>query len=269
MRRSIIKARLEKDEPVLVTTLHLTDASLYELVGLMGFDGIWMDLEHHGYSVETAQSLMRAARVGDTDILARPAKGEWMRLGRLLEAGATGILYPRCEDADEATEVVRWSKFHPLGQRGFDGSGADAPYCTVPMAQYIEDANRETFVAIQIEDDRAVEQADAIAQVEGVDVLFFGPSDFSVLAGLPGQFDAPSVQHAIERVARAAAAAGKHWGMPAGSSEAARSLMDRGARFLACGADLLMVKEGMERLQEEFGSLGFTFRNRLRGPAPD
>ena len=84
----------------------------------MGFDGIWMDMEHHGYSVETATTLMRAARVGTADIMARPAKGEFMRMGRMLEAGAQGIMYPRCDDAAEARQVVTWSKFAPLGRRG-------------------------------------------------------------------------------------------------------------------------------------------------------
>ena len=65
----------------------------------MGFDGIWMDMEHHGYGLETALTLMRAARVGSTDIMVRPAKGEFMRMGRMLEGGAQGILYPRCDDA--------------------------------------------------------------------------------------------------------------------------------------------------------------------------
>ena len=73
----------------------------------MGFDGIWLDLEHHAHSVETANQLMRAARVGGADIVARPAKGEFMRMGRLLEAGAQAIMYPRCDDPEEAAEVVR------------------------------------------------------------------------------------------------------------------------------------------------------------------
>ncbi len=95
MRTSKIKGKLKRDEPVLLTTLHLTDPSVFELTGVMGFDGIWMDMEHHGYSVETATSLMRAARVGTTDIMVRPAKGEFRRMGRMLEAGAQGIMYPR------------------------------------------------------------------------------------------------------------------------------------------------------------------------------
>lgn len=263
MRPSRIKAKLKRNEPVLLTTLHLTDPSLFELTSLLGFDGIWMDLEHHGYSLETAQTLMRAARVGSADILARPAKGEFMRIGRLLEAGAQGIMYPRCETAAEAREVVTWAKFAPLGKRGFDGGNPDMPYCTLPMEQYIRSANEQTFILVQIEDGGAVANAQAIAEVEGVDVLFFGPADFTVLSGIPGQFDHPRVQEALRAIAEAARRAGKHWGMPCGSPEQARQLMDMGARFLAYGADIIFVKTGLEEARRRFTPLGFTFDSRL------
>ena len=134
------------------------------MVSVMGFDGIWMDLEHHSYSLETAGNFIRATRVGSADILARAAKGEFMRIGRLLEMGAQGIMYPRCSDASEAEEVVRWAKFAPLGERGFDGAGADAFYTGIPMDEYVRDANEETFVVIQLEDPKAIEQAEAIAR---------------------------------------------------------------------------------------------------------
>ena len=74
MRPSRIKMKLRRNEPVLVTTLHLIDPSVFELASLMGFDGIWMDLEHHTYSLQTAAELMRAARVGSADIIARPQR---------------------------------------------------------------------------------------------------------------------------------------------------------------------------------------------------
>ncbi|MBM4071709.1 MAG: aldolase [Planctomycetes bacterium] len=263
MRTSRVKSKLRNNEPALVTCLHLTDPSLFEMTSLLGFDGIWMDLEHHGYSVETATTLMRAARVGVSDIMARPAKGEFMRLGRLLEAGATGIMYPRCRDAAEAREVVAWSKFAPLGTRGFDGGNADMPYCAMPVGEYIRKANDETFIVIQIEDEHAVGQAEDIARVEGVDILFFGPSDFTILAGIPGQFDHPSVDKALVTVAEAARKAGKHWGMPAWNMELAQKLMGMGARFLASGADIVMVKTALEDIQRRFKPLGFTFDNRL------
>jgi 4-hydroxy-2-oxoheptanedioate aldolase len=259
MRPSKIKAKLKRGEPALVTTIHAVDPGFYELASLMGFDGLWMDLEHHSCSLETAAGLMRAARVGTADLLVRPAKGEFMRMGRILEAGAQGIMYPRCSDADEAREVVSWAKFAPLGRRGLDSGNADNPYCLMPLAEYVRAANEETFLVVQIEDPAAVSQAREIAAVEGVDVLFFGPGDFSVLAGVPGQFEHPTVEEAIREVAAAARAAGKHWGIPVGSPERARQMLDLGARLLAHGADLLWVKQGLEETRRRFGPLGFTF----------
>jgi 4-hydroxy-2-oxoheptanedioate aldolase len=259
MRPSKIKAKLKRDEPVLLTTLHFFDPSVYELTSLMGFDGIWMDLEHHGTSVETAMTLMRAARVGTSDIMVRPAKGEFMRMGRLLEAGAQGILYPRCDDAAEAREVVTWSKFAPLGRRGLDSGNPDMPYCSMPVVEYLRAANEQTFIAVQIEDPAALAHVDAIAAVEGVDVLFLGPADFSVLSGVPGQYDHPLVEDAARTIAAAARRAGKAWGMPSGSPERTKELLSRGARFIAHSADLLLVKSGFEAIRRGFAPLGFTF----------
>lgn len=263
MRPSKVKAKLARNEPALVAALHLADPSVYELASLLGFDCIWMDLEHHATSLQTAGNLMRAARVGGADIMARPARGEFMRLGRLLEAGAQGILYPRCADAREAAEVVRWAKFAPLGTRGFDGGNPDAPYASLPIDRYVRAANDETFVVIQIEEPQAVADARAIAEVEGVDALLIGPADLSILSGIPGQFDHPLMDAAARQVADAARRAGKHWGMPCGSVDQVPRLLDMGARFICHGCDILLVKQGLEEIQRQFAPLGFTFENRL------
>ncbi|MFO0875867.1 MAG: aldolase/citrate lyase family protein [Gemmataceae bacterium] len=259
MRTSVVKTKLARNEPVLVVCLHFTDGSLYEMTSLLGFDCIWMDLEHHGYSVETATNLMRAARVGGSDIVARPAKGEFMRMGRLLEMGATGIMYPRCDSAEEAAEVVKWAKFAPLGRRGADGANADMPYLMMPAAEYVKAANEQTFVVVQLEDADAVARADEIAAVPGVDVLFFGPGDFSILSGFPGQMDHPAIAQAMEKISQAARRAGKHWGMPCFSVEHGQRLLQMGARFIAHGADIVLLKRGLEAIQAQFKPLGFGF----------
>lgn len=256
MLKSKVKAKLRANEPAGIVCLHLTDPSVYELVGLMGWDGIWMDLEHHGYSVETAQHLMRAARVGGADIMARPGKGEFMRMGRLLESGATGILYPRCDDGAEAREVVRWSKFAPLGERGIDCANPDNPYLLTDLATYIKRANDETFIVIQIEDIRVAERAEEIAAVEGVDVLFIGPGDMSTLAGIPGQWDHPLIQNAIRQVARACEKAGKHWGTSVGTRDRVKQVLDMGARLVCHGADIVGLKAFLEQTHATMESLG-------------
>ena len=264
MRPSRIKAKLRRDEPCLVVCLHLCDPSVYELASLMGFDGIWLDLEHHATSLQTAATLMRAARVGAADIVARPARWEWMRLGRILEAGAQAIMYPRCETADEAAELVKWMKFAPQGQRGVDGANADGLYCSLPLQGYLARANEQSVVIVQIESPRAVENVEAIARVPGVDVLMIGPGDLSVLSGVPFAWDSPLVTDAVDRVAKAAAAAGIHWGMPSASPDHSRMLIEKGARFICHGSDLLIVKRGLEEIRERYGAIGVTFDDRLK-----
>lgn len=267
MRFSRIKAKLRQDQPAFITTCHFYDPSAFELASLMGFDGIWMDLEHHSTSDETAANLMRAARVGTADIVARPAKGEFMRMGRLLEAGAQAIMYPRCDTAEEAAEVVRWAKFGPEGERGIDGGNADNPYCAMPMAQYIRAANENTLLIVQLESPTALDNAAAIAAVPGIDLLMLGPGDYSVLAGVPFQFDHPLIEEAYRRVAAAANSAGKWWGTVTFNTEHAQKLLDLGARFLCRGSDLTFVKKAWETLQAEYAALGFTFENRLAAEA--
>lgn len=260
MRASRVLGKVRSGEPAMGIALHLADPSVYEMAGLMGFDAIWMDMEHHVFSLETAAALMRAARVGGSDVVARPAKGEFMRMGRMLEAGATGIMYPRCDSAEEAREVVTWAKFAPLGRRGFDGSGPDVPYLLTPMDRYLREANEQTFVIIQLEEPHAVDRAEEIAAVPGVDMLMFGPADFSVITGVPGEFSHPSVKEAQEKVARAAKNNGKDWAATCGSVEVARAMIEMGARLVFHGCDIVFVKNGLERVQGEFSKeLGIRF----------
>jgi 4-hydroxy-2-oxoheptanedioate aldolase len=263
MLKSKVKNKLRRGEPALCLMLHLTDQSVFELAALMGMDGIWMDMEHHTYSVETATGMIRAARIGPCDVVARPGKGEFMRMGRMLEAGAHGIMYPRCDNAAEAAEVVKWAKFYPLGKRGFDGGNPDMPYCSVPMADYMKASNEETFLIIQLEEQSAVDQADQIAAVPGVDIVFLGPGDFTTLSGIPGQWDHPKLWNAYKTIAKAAEKAGKWWGTPAFSPEHCKRLMDLGCRFFCHSADIVILSAGIENIQKQFAPLGFTFSNRL------
>ena len=114
-----MKNRWADNQPVLATVAHFTDPQSSELIGLMGIDCLWIDLEHQPISMGDLENMTRAARVGDMDVMARPAKGEFSRMARLIEAGASVIMYPRCESAEEAREIVRYANFPPLGERGF------------------------------------------------------------------------------------------------------------------------------------------------------
>ncbi len=110
-----------------------------------------MDLEHQTSSVATASEPMRAAQVGTSAIIARPAKGEFMRMQRLAEAVDQVIMYPRCDDEREAAEAVAWAKFPPVGRRGCDSANPDALYLAMSLAEYVQAANEQTFLIVQVE----------------------------------------------------------------------------------------------------------------------
>jgi 4-hydroxy-2-oxoheptanedioate aldolase len=135
---------------------------------------------------------------------------------------------------------------------------------SLPLTEYLRVANQQTFIVIQLEHQQAVDRADEIAAVDGVDVIMLGPGDFSILSGIPCQYDHDLVRTAWEKLAAAASRHGKHWGGPAFSTDHARQLLDMGARFICHSADIVLLKLAFERLQDDFVKLGFTFDNRLR-----
>ena len=228
------------------TSLQLLDPAVFEMTASLGFDAIWLDLEHHAVNEAQAADLIRAARSGgQTDVVVRPGKGEFARMARLLEAGAHGVMYPRCESPEEAAEVVRWAKFAPLGERGFDGAGADGDYMAHPMTEYLRRANANTFIIVQVENERSLERCDEMIAVEGVDMLMLGPADLTVLTGRPGEFDHPTIRDAFRRIAASARAAGKSWASTSMSLEHARELAEMGASLVFHGADIVFVRRGL------------------------
>lgn len=223
-----------------------------EALSQMDFDFLWYDLEHSDKSVETFSNLARATRVGDVDVLARPARWEYMRMGRLLETGANGILYPRCESAEEAREVVRWSKFHPQGERGFDGGSADNNYGSYPADDYTRSANENTWIVAQIESPSALENVAEIAAVDGIDCVFFGPGDYSALTGRPGDIKGAATLEAAKRTAEATLAAGKVFGTLVFEKDHAEFMKDLGARMLVVGADIVFYKAAYASLLADY-----------------
>ncbi len=248
MRTSKVKQIWKNGGIALGTLVKSIDPVHSEALSQMGFDFLWYDLEHSDKSVETFANLARACRVGDVDILARPARWEYMRMGRLLEAGASGILYPRCESAEEATEVVRWSKFHPIGERGFDGGSADNNYGQYPADDYTNLANGNTWITAQVESPAALEKVSEIASVDGIDCVFFGPGDYSALTGRPGDVRGNETIDAARITAEETIAAGKTFGTLVFDLEHAKQMKDLGAQLLVHGADIVFYKKAYSEI---------------------
>jgi len=255
--KSKCRLKWRKGEPVLGITLHFTDPSIFELTSMLGFNLIWIDMEHHAHSLETVSSLMRAVRTGNSEVLVRPANGEFMQAARLLEAGANGIMYPRCNTVAEAEELVKWTKFSPIGKRGLDASGIDAGYGSTPLIKYIEDANKETFLIVQIESKEGLINAEKIARVQGIDMLFFGPGDYSLENGFVGDLQDPRYWAAVEVIAQSAIVSGKLWGTPAFSSFHASQLVEKGAKLVTYSSDLTQIRKRFTEIKSEFQKVGF------------
>lgn len=237
MRRSKILAKLRAGQVARVCASGSPIAMFPALAAHFRYDGIWMEGEHRAWDAREVDTVLARHHAADIDCLWRPPTKEKNALYRLLEDGATGLMIPHVASADEARALVQAVKFPPLGDRGFDGGGRDASYWFGAPKDYLEQANRETFLTVQIETPEALAQVDAIAAVPGVDVLFVGPGDLSIRLGCTAAVSDPRMLEVQKQVAAAAERHGKAWGRPVGTIDDARVLCDLGARLLAYGSE--------------------------------
>lgn len=218
-----------------------------------GYDCIWLDLEHHLISENDVRTLLLHFHLADIDCMLRPATLEKSRLYRYLEDGATGLMIPHVSTPEKAKQLVDAVKFPPLGDRGLDGAGLDGNYFLGDIDEYIRAANEETFLVVQIETQQAVENADAIASVEGVAALFVGPGDLGMRYRT--KQSSISVDQAMETVA---AAAKKHqiaWGCPAATLDVMQKYYQMGARLLAHGNDFMALKSMLEESVGDYDAM--------------
>ena len=224
---------------------------VFDVFGMAGgFDGLWLDQEHGGITVPQIQLASAFARANNMGTIVRMAPAGYWQVTANLEAGADGVMAARLNSAAEAEEFVTWCKFAPRGDRGLNSSGFDARYTFKPLAEFIKDANQENFLAIQIETLGALDQADRIAAIDGVDMLFLGPADMSQALGYAGQVNHQKVWEAIDRVWAACRNHGKTWGTVPAGPEYARRCIDKGCRMLTLANETLAVRRGVEVLKE-------------------
>jgi 4-hydroxy-2-oxoheptanedioate aldolase len=242
MRRSRVLEKLRAGKIASSVKLNLGDPRVAEIAAASGVDCIWLDLEHVASDLREIENQIRAAKVYDVDTVVRVPRGSYSDLVHPLEMDATGIMVPHVMSARDVRQVVWQTRFHPLGRRPLDGGNSDGAYCTIPAAEYVRQANRERFLIVQIEDPEPLAELDEIAQVEGVDVILFGPGDFSHGIGHVGQLDHPQVVAAERQVAEAALRHGKFSGAVA-SIENLHAKVALGCRFINVGADVLALTE--------------------------
>lgn len=235
----------------------LCHPKIVEIVGQHGgYDAVWLDQEHAGLSIAQIETACLAARASGLDSFVRLAATDYATVMRPLEAGAGGIMAAQVRSAAQVREIVRWAKFHPLGLRGVNGTGVDGRYGTVPLGEYMQRANAETFIAIQIEHIDAVHEVEAIAAIAGVDTLFVGPADLGQSMGIVGEWDHPDIWQAIERVARAAREHNIAWAILPRNADYARRCVGLGCRMLSLGIDTWALQRGLTAFLGEFPLAG-------------
>jgi 2,4-dihydroxyhept-2-ene-1,7-dioic acid aldolase len=249
MRKSRVLDRMRSGGVASCVKLNLSDPRVAEIAGLAGFDCVWVDREHVPTDWSTIENVVRSAKAHDMDTMVRVSKGSYSDLVRPLEADAAGIMVPHIMSLAEAKSIVRQTRFHPIGRRPLDGGNADGSYCLVGLEDYLRQANERRFVCVQIEDPEPMAELERIADLDGIDMLFFGPGDFSQGIGRPGKWDDPELLDAQRRVAEACVKHGTFAGTVGGPGNF-RQLVDMGYRFISVGADVVALGEYFQKLAE-------------------
>lgn len=256
MRKNHLKAKLTSNEPVFGVSVMIPSPQIVEMIGRLGFDWVLIDCEHGAISRETAELMVVAAEASGITPIARPATNSPEAILQVLECGACGVQVPHVGTAAEARRVVDAVKYHPVGSRSLAVGTRSAGYgFDLSMAAHVEQANTETLVCIQLEDEEGLRNLDEILQVPGVDVFFVGPSDLAQSMGYPGRPDAPQVRHAMEAAFARIAAAGRTPGST-GRTESLRGDLQRGVRYFYTHVTTLLANASREYLRTANGPAG-------------
>jgi 4-hydroxy-2-oxoheptanedioate aldolase len=237
--RGRLRARLAAGEATLGTFVGAASPVTAEACAAAGVDWLVLDLEHGSGGEEQVRHVVPAAGAYGVPTVVRVESTARIRIGRVLDLGAAGVMLPRMDTAEEVHQVVRHLRYPPGGDRGVATYNRACRFALDPGA--LGRASHEVLGVVQIESAPAVEQVDQIAAVDGVDVLFVGPQDLSHSLGVPFDLQAPVYLAALERVRGAAERHGKACGLLVGDGAAAATRQAEGWRFVGIGSDTSLL----------------------------
>lgn len=229
----------------------LRSEDVVRILAAAGFQWAFLDAEHGGFGIETLQDLCRFASTCGLAPIVRVADLQYALVARALDCGAQGVIFPRVESPELLAKAVSWARFPPLGIRGFGLTGLHADFEPVTIAQMVDHINANTMVVLQIETRTAVERANELLSVGGLDAVMIGPVDLSISLGVAGEFDHPRMVEAIERVREACNRHGVAPGIQTRNLALARFWKERGMRFLGCSNETAMLYERAKSVVEE------------------
>jgi 2-dehydro-3-deoxyglucarate aldolase/4-hydroxy-2-oxoheptanedioate aldolase len=221
----------------------LRSPEIARVLAASGFHWAFLDMEHGGFGIETIQDICRVARLSGLSPIVRVPDIQYHLVSRALDCGGEGVIFPRIESPEILEKAVSWTKFPPIGMRGFGLTNAAVNYEQATMPQIIEHVNEHTMVIFQIETAAAVDRREELLSVPGIDAVMIGPADLSISLGVPGEFEHPKVVAAMEAVRDTCIRRGIAPGTQTRSLPLARFWRERGMLFLGCGNEIGMLME--------------------------
>jgi 4-hydroxy-2-oxoheptanedioate aldolase len=253
MRESRVLKKLRAGETASCFKVNIADAVSTEIAAMSGFDCVWVDQEHLAQDWSVYSAHIWASKAHNTDLMVRIPRGSYSDYVKPLELDATGILVPHVMSVEDAKKIIEMTRFYPTGRRAIDGGSADGSYTNMDFNEYLTQANNQRFVVFQIEDVEALSELDQIAELDGFDMLFFGPGDFSQSIGAPGDWNNPILLDARKKVAEVARKHGK-FAATTGGIAMLEEFKDMGYQFINVGADVVGMSAYCNGLTSKFNN---------------
>jgi 2-dehydro-3-deoxyglucarate aldolase/4-hydroxy-2-oxoheptanedioate aldolase len=242
MRINTVKKALAAGQMQLGTGFwQLRSPEIARLLAAAGFHWAFLDTEHGGFDLETIQDICRVAVMAGLSPIVRVADLQYSLVARAFDCGAQGVIFPRVESPELLERAVAWTKFPPMGMRGYGLATVQVDYEAASFSQIIEHMNANTMVVLQIETRRALEAREELLSVPGIDAVMMGPADLSISLGVPGEFQHPKMVEAMESVRDTCNRHGIAPGTQTRSPQLARFWKERGMRFLGCANEVSMM----------------------------
>ena len=246
-----LKDRMQKRELTIGSWVTFSDPAVAEIMARAGFDWLTVDMEHSGLSSGQAQEIIRTIDLCGVPPLVRVMENHPELIKRTMDMGAHGVIVPMVNSGEDARKAVNAVKYPPEGTRGV--GLARAQRYSMDLAGYMKWNREQSVVIVQIEHIRAVENLEAIMDVEGVDAMMIGPYDLSGSLGRPGEFDHPSVREALEQIYRVSKTReylmGQHVVKP--EPRLVLEAVERGIRLVGFSDDFLYLGESCRSLMTE------------------
>ena len=245
------KARLKKNELSIGIGIRLVrNVDIVKVMKAAGFDWLFLDLEHGSMSIETCCEISVAAQDSGVAPIVRVPYGQLTMATRVLDGGALGIVIPHVDTAEEAKEIADKLRYPPRGHRSVGGSEAQFDYAPPALGEMTKAIDEQMLLTVMIETPKAVENAEAIAAVPGIDCMLVGSSDLSMELGIPGDRGHQKIQDSVDKVVAACKKHGKWPGMGgAYSDELLKMYIGKGMKMILSGNDMPLMIAATKALQ--------------------